>query len=188
MGSRLPAFTPLTGSDLTALAAHADFLLPKIYLWMDGYDGLYGTVYRWAKTLVDWYPQLSESLVVQFVDTLFGFSLPGVDRPADMLRHAEATRPEATEADEVVRLVRAGDPFPEQFFSDVVVDQVQEMIRQVGDPARVCPWVCTSHGGRALTPHELDLLLTAAGTGGLVKYLNFCSLADDDWAIAVKHG
>ena len=41
VGSRLPPFTPLTGYDLTH---HVDFLLPKIYLWMRGVDGLYGTV------------------------------------------------------------------------------------------------------------------------------------------------
>ena len=41
VGSRLLAFTPLTGYDLTH---HVDFLLPKIYLWMRGVDGLYGTV------------------------------------------------------------------------------------------------------------------------------------------------
>ena len=51
VGTRLPAFSPLTGYDLTHLAAHVDFLLPKIYLWMGGVDGLYGTVYRWVTAL-----------------------------------------------------------------------------------------------------------------------------------------
>ena len=89
IGSRLPAFTPLTGYNLSRLAQYADFFLPKLYLWMGGFDGTYGTVYRWVNTLRSWNPQLDEKLVFRFVDRLFGFSLPQIGSLKDMLRHLD---------------------------------------------------------------------------------------------------
>ena len=187
IGSRLPAFAPLTGYDLSRLAEHADFLLPKIYLWMGGYDGLYGTAYRWVKTLKQWNAHLSEDLLFQFVYELFGFTLPGVGRLEDMTRYIAAEHLDAAKVEDVTRVTRLGEPFPEQFFTDVVTTQVQKMIEQVGDARRVRPWVGTSHGGRALTPRELDLLLSAGASGGLTTYLYYCPLETEAWALAIKH-
>ena len=84
VGSRLPPFTPLTGYDLTHLAAHVDFLLPKIYLWMGGVDGLYGTVYRWETALKSF-----GILISGLVYRLFGFALPATDSLAEMTQHIE---------------------------------------------------------------------------------------------------
>jgi hypothetical protein len=187
IGSRLPAFTPLTGSDLSRLARHADFVLPKIYLWMGGYDGLYGTIYRWTRTLAEWNASLSESLLVRLVFKLFGFALPGVKCLADMERHLDPADLEAVEVGAVTRLTREGDPFPERFFDEVVVDQVETMVAQAGDPWRVRPWVGTSHGGRIMTPGELDQLLTAGERGGLQTYMYYGAPDGEEWAQAVGH-
>jgi hypothetical protein len=182
VGSRLPAFTPLTGYDLSRLAQHADFLLPKIYLWMGGVDGLYGTVYRWAKTLKDWNPHLSEDLLFRFTYRLFGFELPQVENLADILRHIEPGFADITTR------TYLGAPFPKEFFTEVVADQVRLMIAQVGDAGRVRPWTHVDHGGRVLTPDEMDQALSAATTAGLQTYLNYCPLEPGNWEVAVKHG
>jgi hypothetical protein len=181
VGSRLPAFTPLTGYDLTRLAVHADFLLPKIYLWMGGVDGLYGTVYRWAGALKSWNTELSESLIFRFVYRLFGFALPGTDSLAEMSRHIEPRFRDST------GLTYLGAPFAEAFFTDVVADQVRLMLAQAGTD-KIRPWLDTDHGGRALTPHELDLTLEAAAAEGLKSYLYYCPIDGGSWEVAVKHG
>ena len=182
IGSRLPAFTTLTSYDLRRLARHADFLLPKIYLWMGGVDGLYGTVYRWVKTLKAWNPDLEEDLLFGFAYRLFGFELPRVHSLADILRHIEPRFADTT------ALTFLGEPFPAEFFTGVVADQVRQMIAQVGDAARVRPWLDADHGGRALTPHELDQALSAATEAGLETYLFYCSMEPGNWEVAVKHG
>jgi len=182
IGSRLPAFVPLTGYDLGRLAQHADFLLPKIYLWMGGVDGLYGTVYRWARTLRDWNPHLREELLFRFTYRLFGFELPQVQSLADMLHHIEPGF-----ADSTARTY-LGAPFPAEFFTRVVADQVRLMIAQVGDAGQVRPWTHVDHGGRVLTPDELDRTLSAAAAAGLRTYLNYCPLESGNWEVAIKHG
>ena len=181
IGSRLPAFTPLTGYDLCRLAQHADFMLPKLYLWMGGVDGLYGTVHRWVKTLKGWNPHLPEEILFQFVYRLFDFTLPGVSNIEDIARYIDAAHLDTT------YLTSLGEPFPERFFTDVVTGQVKKMIQQVGDAGCVRPWLDTEHGGRVLTPHELDMALTAAENGGLKTYLYYCPLEEDNWEVAVKH-
>ena len=182
VGSRLPAFTPLTGYDLGRLASHADFLLPKIYLWMGGVDGLYGTVYRWLRTLKTLNPELPEEVSVRFVYRLFGFELPGVDGVEDILRHIEPCFADG------LGLTHLGAPFPREFFSDVLAEQVRLMIAQVGEAARVRPWTHTHHSGRVLTPDEMDQALTAAHGAGLTTYLNYLPVEPGNWEVAVKHG
>ena len=182
VGSRLPAFVPLTGYDLRRLASHADFLLPKIYLWMGGVDGLYGTVYRWANTLHTWNADLPEELLFRFAFRLFAFELPDVGRLHDMERNIE------TGFQDTTLLTYLGEPFPNEFFTRVVADQVSEMIAQIGEAGRVRPWLHTHHGGRALTPHELDLTLSASESVGLQTYLNYCPIEPGTWEVAVKHG
>ena len=182
VGSRLPAFTSLTGYDLKRLAVHADFLLPKLYLWMGGVDGLYGTVYRWVKTLKAWNPKLSDELLFQFVYKLFGFTLPQVSSLKDISRYISADYLDTR------KLTWLGEPFPRQFFTDVVSAQVRKMIQQVGEAWRVRPWIDTHHGGRVLTPHELHLALTAAESGGLKTCLYKCPLEAGNLEVAVKHG
>ncbi len=182
VGSRLPAFTPLTGYDLTRLAAHVDFLLPKIYLWMGGVDGLYGTVYRWVTALKSWNTELSETLIFDLVYRLFGFALPATDSLAEMTRHIEPRFRDST------GLTYLGAPFADAFFADVVGDQVRLMLAQAGKTNKIRPWLDISHGGRALTPHELDLTLEAAANAGIETYLYYCPLEAGSWEVAVKHG
>ena len=182
IGSRLPAFAPMTGHDLVRLAPLANFILPKIYLWMGGVDGLYGTVYRWTKTLKDWNPALAEDLLLRFVFKLFGFSLPDVHGLADLTRHIESPHQDTTAA------THLGESLPRAFFSKIVTDQVRQAIRLIGDPQRVRPWFDNDHGGRVLTPHELDLALIAAEEAGLQHYLTRCPLEDRGWwEVTVKH-
>ena len=182
VGSRLPAFTPLTGYDLTRLAAAADFLLPKIYLWMGGVDGLYGTVYRWVRTLREWNPGIAEELLFRFVYGLFGFELPSARSLLELTRHVAPRFADRTE------LTSLGAPFPADFFAGVVAAQVRAMIDQVGEPARVRPWLHTHHGGRALTPDEIDKTLAAATAAGIETYLNYNPIEPGNWEVAVKHG
>ncbi len=182
IGSRLPAFTPLTAYDLQHLAGHAHFFLPKLYLWMGGFDGLYGTVYRWVATLARWNPGLSEERLLACLFSLFGFRLPEVESLDDLRRHI---RPEFADT---MELTHVGDPFPAAFFSEIVAEQVRKMIAQVGDAGRVRPWLDCHHGGRPLMPHELDQVLAAAAGAGLRTYLNYCRIDAGNWEVAVKHG
>ncbi|MGH2368360.1 MAG: hypothetical protein ACRDI2_09175, partial [Chloroflexota bacterium] len=181
IGARTAAFARLTGYDLRRLAGHADFLLPKLYVWMGGYDGLYGTVYRWARTLGEWNPALGEATALRCVFALFGVALPDVGRLADLERYI------GRDALGTGASTRQGEPFPDAFFSTVVAAEVGALIGQVGDAQRVRPWVGTSHGGRILTPRELDGLLTAARRAGLVTYLYYGELDGGEWAVARKH-
>ena len=181
IGSRLPAFTPLTGYNLSRLAQYADFFLPKLYLWMGGFDGTYGTVYRWVKTLKNWNPQLDEKLVFRFVYRLFGFTLPQIGSLEDMLRYLD---PRVVDT---IDITHQGEPFPDAFFTEVVAGQVSLMIDQVGDAGRVRPWLDAHHGGRVLTPDELDKVLSAAASAGLQTYLYYCSLEPENWDVAAKH-
>lgn len=61
------------------------------------------------------------------------------------------------------------------------------MIAQAGDAGRVRPWLDSHHGGRVLTPNELDMTLNAAESAGLKTYLYYCSLEPGNWEVAVKH-
>ena len=63
----------------------------------------------------------------------------------------------------------------------------RKLLRRVGDASRVRPWVCTSHGGRVLTPQELHLLLAGAARAGLTTYLYYCNLEGGEWEVARKH-
>jgi hypothetical protein len=181
IGSRTPAFATLTGHNLARIARHADFLLPKHYLWMGGYDGLYGTVYRWARTLKEWNPQTPEALIFRFLYRLFGFTLPEVESLEDLSRYV------GPDSIDNLDLTHEGEPFPDAFFSEVVASETRKMIRGVGDPSRVVPWVCVSHGGRILTPDELDRLLSGAEDGGLTNYLYYSGFEGEDWEVAKKH-
>ena len=62
------------------------------------------------------------------------------------------------------------------------------MIDQVGEPARVRPWLHTHHGGRALTLDEIDKTLDAATAAGIETYLNYNPIEPGNWEVAVKHG
>lgn len=181
VGSRTAAFAPLTGYDLRRISRHADFVLPKLYMWMGGYDGLYGSVYRWADLLCQWNPTLSPALVMQAVFALFGFALPEVATHTDMERYIDPAHLHSG-AD-----VPGGDPFPDEFFATVAVSETQKMIHRTGDASRVRPWTGISHGGRIMTAHELDQMVAAGERGGLVTYLHYSGIDGDVWEVARRH-
>jgi len=112
---------------------------------------------------------------------LFGVELPQVRTLRDITRHVGA------EFLDNWNLTHLGDPFPDEFYSGAVASETRKLIRRVGDPSRVRPWVCTSHGGRVLTPQELHLLLAGAEQGGLTTYLYYCNLEGGEWEVARQH-
>ena len=148
---------------------------------MGGYDGLYGTVYRWAKTLKDWNPNLSEKIILQFLYKLFGFALPNINSFKNMEKHID---PLFLNNNNITWL---GEAFPKEFFKKVVTSEVKKMLQQVGNSKHVRPWFNPVHGGRSLTPQELDLALEAAKKAGLKTYLYYCSLENGEWEVALKH-
>ena len=85
---RLPATAPLF-----------DLILPKLYLWHRGFDGMYGTVARYVETLMEWNPGLWEPEAFLAVRALLGISLPSPEpdaRPGQTitaLRELEARLP-----------------------------------------------------------------------------------------------
>src|SRR4029079_57780 len=113
------------------VAGHVDFVLPKLYVWMGGYDGLYGSVYRWIKTLRAWNPAIPEDLVIRFVFQLLGTTLPEVRALADLERHID---PENLTG---VKIAHGGEPFPDAFFADTIAAETRRLLASVGDPARV---------------------------------------------------
>lgn len=135
-----------------------------------------------ALSLKTWNPHLPEGPLLRFVCRLFGFELPEVESLEDIARHIDGKHLGTT------ALTHQGAPFPREFFTRVVAGQVRKMIAQIGDAGRVRPWLDSDHGGRALTPHELDLTLTAAESAGLKTYLYYCPLESGTWEVAVKHG
>jgi hypothetical protein len=187
VGSRTAAFAPLTGYDQARLAPAVDFGLPKLYFWMSGWDGLYGTVFRWAHTLKGWNAGVADERLLELVFALFGFRLPEARTAADLTRHVDARTLHAVGNLDSVGRTRAGDPFPDAFFAGVVADETRLAIRRIGDPARVVPWVSVSHGGRTMTARELDLLLDGAEAGGLTRYLYFSPIEGEEWEIVRRH-
>src|ERR1019366_4496494 len=57
---RTAAFSILTTQDYQKTHGCFDYIFPKHYFWHRGFDGMYGTVARWVRTLGDWNPSLSE--------------------------------------------------------------------------------------------------------------------------------
>ena len=99
-----------------------------------------------------------------------------------MTRHIEPRFRDST------GLTYLGALFADAFFADVVGDQVRLMLAQAGKTNKIRPWLDISHGGRALTLHELDLTLEAAADAGIETYLYYCPLEAGSWEVVVKHG
>jgi hypothetical protein len=180
-GSRLPAFAAITGYGTAAIAPAADFVLPKMYLWMGGVDGLYGTAYRWVRTLAAWNPGLPDTELVGLVFAAFGFSLPQIEALVDFHRYIADDVRDSTAG------TTLGDAFPAEFFSRIVADQVRQMLGAAGAPDRVRPWLHSDHGGRSLSAAEIDQTLAAAAGAGLAGYLFYCPMQEAYLDVASKH-
>lgn len=165
VGPRTAAFAPLCGYDLARLAGFMDVLLPKLYVWQRGFDGLLGTVGRYVETLTLWNPGLSDADALAVVAGLFGLALPGVQGRDDL---EEALAPE--------------------FYQQVAGAETRRALAAVGDPQRVVPWVDAGrfpHDGDPLSAAELKRLLEAAQAVGLQRFLyhHAGNLTAGEWAV-----
>ncbi|MBI2951959.1 hypothetical protein HYY27_07690 [bacterium] len=161
-GPRTAAFAPLTAYNFRRLNEVTDFICPKFYFWMHGIDGLKGTVYRWAKTLMGWHAWMSEGLALKLVYKIFGFSLPGVERLEDL-----------------------GRPLSGAFFTETVAGEISKAILRVGDVGRLRPWVGLHHGGVRMDASEMRPIMVAMEQGGLRSYIHwhYSDMQPVEWEI-----
>ncbi len=161
-GPRLAAFAPLTGYNLRRLSEVTDFICPKLYFWQHGIDGLKGTVYRYAKTLMDLNEGVDERLALEFTFKLFGFTMPGV-----------------------TSLETLSQPLNRAFFEETVPGEIAKMIYRTGDVGRLRPWVGLHHGGVRISSDELELLLQAISGSGLQSliYWHYSDMTEAEWQI-----
>jgi hypothetical protein len=148
---RAPVFSLLSSQDYQKMHPYFDYIFPKHYFWLRGYDGLYGTVARWVRTIHEWNPSLSETDCFAVAEAWFGIALPGIRSLADM---------------------ELG--FPEEFFSKVVYSETRRALEAVGDPNKVIAWVQTGqrpHGGDPMTEGDLHHILTASQRAGLRRFI-----------------
>jgi hypothetical protein len=137
--------------DFDQLAGFMHYLHPKHYFWHRGFDGFVGTVYRYVETLCEWNPSLSDADALAVVEALFGIELPGVASRADF---ECALSPE--------------------FFEQVVAQETRRALSAVDDPTRIVPWVDAGrfpHDGDPIPARDLQLMLDAAATAGLERFL-----------------
>jgi hypothetical protein len=161
-GPRLAAFAPLTGYNFRRLGEVTDFICPKLYFWQHGIDGLKGTVYRYARTLMDLNPGVGEQLALDLVFKLFGFTMPGVSS-----------------------LETLSQPLNREFFAETVPSEIAKMIFRAGGVERLKPWVGLHHGGVRISSGELELLLGAIATSGLQSmiYWHYSDMTEEEWQI-----
>ncbi|MCX6622537.1 MAG: hypothetical protein NTY38_16010, partial [Acidobacteria bacterium] len=133
---RTASFSALTTQDYVKTHKFFDYIFPKLYFWHRGFDGMYGTVARWVKTLGDWNPRLSEADCLAVVKALFGLSLPGIRSLSDFDRG-----------------------FPDEFFHQVVESETRRALDAIGDPGKVIAWVSSGrnpHAGDPMPAHDLE--------------------------------
>ncbi|MBI3921654.1 MAG: hypothetical protein HY318_09575 [Armatimonadetes bacterium] len=164
-GPRSACFAPLCGYDFAQVAKHVDVLLPKHYFWHRGFDGLYGTAYRYVETLTLWNPGLSDAEALAVVKALFGLELPGVQDRSDFDKG-----------------------FPQEFFDVVVKQETVAALAAVDDPNRVVPWVDAGrrpHDGDPFTAEDLRRMLIAAQEAGLQRFLyhHHGNLTEGEWSV-----
>lgn len=173
---RTPSLAALCGYDFPATANLFDLILPKLYLWNRGVDGLYGTVSRYATTLASWNPGLWEPEAFAAVRALLGVALP-------------STEPGATAGQTMVGLLELERGFPDAFFTGWLTDEVKRCVAAAdGYTWRVLPWIDSGrhpHGGDPVTAHDLRRLLVAAKEGGVrnVLYHNHGHLSAAEWSV-----
>ena len=161
-GPRTSAFAPLTAYNFRRLNEVTDFIAPKLYFWQHGIDGLKGTVYRYAKTLMDWNDGVSEALALEFVYKVFGFTMPGVDS-----------------------LEQLSEPLKPAFFKETVPGEIAKMVYRTGPVERLRPWVGLHHGGVRISSGELSLLMEAIRESELQSFIywHYSDMSEEEWQI-----
>ena len=139
-----------------------DFIAPKLYFWQHGIDGLKGTVYRYAKTLMEWNDGVSEALALEFVYKVFGFTMPGVDS-----------------------LEQLSEPLKPAFFKETVPGEIAKMVYRTGPVERLRPWVGLHHGGVRISSGELSLLMEAIRESELQSFIywHYSDMSEEEWQI-----
>lgn len=152
MGLRTPAFAGLTGVDLERWARIPDVILPKHYFWHRGFDGLYGTVFRYVEVLTAWNPGMTDAAAMGIVKAIFGLDMPWITNRDDFDKG-----------------------FPDEFFDGIVQSETRRSLAAVDDdPARVLPWVDAGrrpHGGDPFPASELRRTLETSAAAGLEQFL-----------------
>ena len=126
---RAASFSLLTTQDTLKIHSSFDYIFPKHYFWNRGFDGMYGTVARWVKTLGKWNPGLTEQDCFAVVKCFLGLQLPTVHTLADL---------------------EMG--FPDEFFSEVVYTETRRVLDAVDDDDKVIAWVSTGAIRTPATP------------------------------------
>lgn len=166
---RTPAIGPTAGYDYHRISGIVDVIMPKLYYWHRGYDGLIGTAWRWAATLTAWNPELTIRDACLVTRMLFGDAMPLVDSLIDFDR---LITPEYLHS---LTLLEAG-----------------RSAAAIGDRSRVVPWVDSGrapHDGDPLTAAHLDATLDAVAQTGIdhFTYFNSTKLTDADWTMLSHH-
>jgi hypothetical protein len=163
--TRATSFSLLTTQDYQRIHPYVDYLFHKHYFWNHGFDGMYGTVARWARTIGDWNPGLSEQDCFAAVQCWLGLKLPGVKSLADL-----------------------DQGFPDGFFSEIVYSETRRALDAVGDPNKVIAWVSTGrnpHAGDPMPAHDLYRILTASQSAGLKRFVYYpdLNLGAAEWSV-----
>jgi len=164
--TRATTFSLLTTQDYQRIHPYFDYLFHKHYFWNRGFDGMYGTIGRWVRTLGDWNPGLSEPDCFAAVQCWLGLKLPGVKSLADL----------------------DDKGFPDEFFSEVVSSETRRALDAVGDPGKVIAWVSTGrnpHAGDPMPAHDLYRILTASQSAGLKRFIYHpdLNLGAAEWSV-----
>ena len=129
-----------------------DYIFPKHYFWNRGFDGMYGTIARWARQIGEWNPGLTEEECFTVIKSWFGIELPGIHSVADM------------------DLVG----FPDAFFSEVVYSETRRALDAIGDANKVIAWISTGrhpHAGDPMAGGDLYRILVASRRAGLKRFV-----------------
>ena len=161
-GPRTSAFAPLTGFNYRRLQEVTDFFCPKLYFWQHGVDGLKGTLYRYAKTMMEWSGDPDEGLALRFAEWLFDLPMPGVASLEDL-----------------------SQPLSAEFIQETVPAEIAKMIHRSGSAEVLRPWLGLHHGGVRISTAELQQLLDVVAHSGLhsMIYWHYSDMTEAEWAI-----
>lgn len=162
---RTIALGPAAGYDYARIADAVDVMMPKMYFWQRGYDGLVGTAYRWARTLQEWNPALSVADACRATRSVFGDSFPLVEELADFDR------------------VLTPD-----YVRKLTVTELTRTKEATGDRVRLVPWVDSGrapHDGDPMPAALLDAILLGLQDIGMDRFTYFSStnMSEAEWTV-----